>query len=49
MHLGDVATITAESTTLLKGLKEGDFQEYSNQWRSWDSVVGIATRYGLDD
>jgi hypothetical protein len=32
-HLGDVATITAESTTLLKGLKEDDFQGCFNQWK----------------
>jgi hypothetical protein len=31
-HLGDVATITAEST-LLKGLEEGDFQGCFNQWK----------------
>jgi hypothetical protein len=30
---GDVATITAELTTLLKGLKEDDFQECFNRWK----------------
>jgi hypothetical protein len=32
-NLGDVATITAESITLLKGLKEDDFQGCFNQWK----------------
>jgi hypothetical protein len=32
-HLGDVATIAAESTTLFKGLKEDDFQGCFNQWK----------------
>jgi hypothetical protein len=35
-HLGDMATITAESTMLLKGLKEEDFQEcFNQQKRRW--------------
>jgi hypothetical protein len=38
-HLGDRATITAEST-LLKGLNEGDFQGCFNQWkRRWDKCI----------
>jgi hypothetical protein len=32
-HLGDMATITAESTTLLKVLMEDDFQGCFNQWK----------------
>jgi hypothetical protein len=32
-HLGDMATITAKSTTLLKGLKEDDFQGCFNKWK----------------
>jgi hypothetical protein len=32
-HLGDVAMITARSTTLLKGMKEDDFQGCFNQWK----------------
>jgi hypothetical protein len=39
-HLGDVAMITAELTTLLKGLKEDDFQGCFNQWKQrWDKCV----------
>jgi hypothetical protein len=39
-HLGDVATITAESTTSLKGLKEDDFQGCFNQWKQrWDKGI----------
>jgi hypothetical protein len=39
-HLEDVATITAELTTLLKGLKEDDFQGCFNQWkRRWDKCI----------
>jgi hypothetical protein len=36
----DVAMITAESTTLLKGLKEDDFQGCFNQWkRRWEKCI----------
>jgi transposase len=39
-HLGNVTTITAESTTLLQGLKEDDFQGCFNQWkRRWDKCI----------
>jgi hypothetical protein len=38
-HLGDVATITAEST-LLKGLKEDDVEGCFNQWKwRWDKCT----------
>jgi hypothetical protein len=44
-NLGDVATITAESTTLLKGLKE-DFQGCFNQWkRRWDTCIASEGEY----
>jgi hypothetical protein len=50
-HLGDVATITAESTTLLKGLKEDDIQGCLNQWkRRWDKYLhlkGIKMMYRI--
>jgi hypothetical protein len=36
----NVATITAESATLLNGLKEDNFQEYFNQWKwRWDKCI----------
>jgi hypothetical protein len=39
-HLGDVAMITAKSTTLLKGMKEDDFQGCFNQWKQrWDKCL----------
>jgi transposase len=39
-HLGDVAKITAESTTLIKDLKEDDFQGCFNQWKQrWDKCI----------
>jgi hypothetical protein len=39
-HLRDVATITAESTSLLKGLKEDNFQGCFNQWKwRWDKCI----------
>jgi hypothetical protein len=35
-----MATITAESATLLKGLNEDDFQGCFNQWkRRWDKCI----------
>jgi hypothetical protein len=38
--LGDVAMITAESTMLLKGLKEDDFQGCFSQWEQmWDKCI----------
>jgi hypothetical protein len=40
-HLGDVETITAEST-LLKGLKDNDFQGCFNQWKQrWDKFIAF--------
>jgi hypothetical protein len=45
-HLGDVATITAKSTTLLKSLKEDDFQECFNQWtQRWDKCIASEGEY----
>jgi hypothetical protein len=39
-HLGNMATITAELTKLLKGLKEDDFQGCFNQWKwRWDKCI----------
>jgi hypothetical protein len=39
-HHGDLATITAESTVLLKGLKEDNFQGCFNQWKlRWDKCI----------
>jgi hypothetical protein len=39
-HLGDMAMITAESTMLLKGLKEDNFQGLCNQWKQrWDKCI----------
>jgi hypothetical protein len=39
-HLGDMATITAKSTMLLKGLKENGFHGCFNQWkRRWDKCI----------
>jgi hypothetical protein len=44
-HLGDVAMITAEST-LLKGLKEDDFQGSFNQWKwRWDKCITSEGEY----
>jgi hypothetical protein len=38
-HLGDVATITADST-FLKGLKEDDFQGCFNRWKwRWEKCI----------
>jgi hypothetical protein len=38
-HLRDMATITAEST-LLKGLKEDNFQGCFSQWKlRWDKCI----------
>jgi hypothetical protein len=39
-HLGDVATITATSTTLLEGFKEDNFQGCFNEWKQrWDKCI----------
>jgi hypothetical protein len=39
-HLGDMATITAKSTTLFKDLKEDEFRVCFNQWkRRWDKCI----------
>jgi hypothetical protein len=39
-HLWDVAIIIAESTTLLKGLKEDEFQGCFNQSKQrWDKCI----------
>jgi hypothetical protein len=44
-NVGDMALITAEST-LLKGLKEEDFQGCFNQWkRRWDKCIASEGEY----
>jgi hypothetical protein len=46
MHLGDVVTVAAESTTLLKGLKEDDFQGCFDQWKqTWDKSIAPEGEY----
>jgi transposase len=48
--LGDMAMITAESTTLLKGLKKDDFQGCFNQWiRRWDKCIASEGEYFEED
>jgi hypothetical protein len=45
-HLGDVATITAELTMLLEGVKEDDFQGCFNQWKwRWDKCIASEGEY----
>ena len=37
---GDVTTIESETTSLLKGLREEEFQECFQQWkRRWDRCI----------
>jgi hypothetical protein len=39
-HLGDVMTIKSETTSLLKGLREEEFQGCFQQWkRRWDKCI----------
>jgi hypothetical protein len=39
-HLGDVTTIKSETTSLLKGLREEEFQGCFQQWkRRWDKCI----------
>ena len=39
-HLGDVTTIKSETTSLLKGLREEEFQVCFQQWkRRWDKCI----------
>jgi len=39
-HLGDVTMIKSEMTSLLKGLREEEFQECFPQWkRRWDKCI----------
>jgi len=39
-HLGDVMTIKIETTSLLKGLREEEFQGCFQQWkRRWDKCI----------
>jgi hypothetical protein len=45
-HLCYMASITAELTTLLKGLKEGYFQGCFNKWkRRWDKCIASKGEY----
>ena len=39
-NLGDVTTIKSEMTSLLKGLREAEFQECFQQWKQrWDKCI----------